>query len=153
MEALNAWFDPTYFWLIIGVVLILVEVVNPGLILVFFGLGAFATAVVCRAVDIGITAQLLVFLVSSLLLMLALRSWLRDVFGGKLAGDGSPDDDHVVGRRAVVTQAIAPHSPGRVELHGSTWSAEADREIPEGTPVEVTGKQSITLHVRPLARS
>jgi membrane protein implicated in regulation of membrane protease activity len=35
-----------------------------------------------------------------------------------------------------------------VEFHGTDWAAEADEEIPEGTMVEIIGKENITLKVK-----
>ena len=50
----------------------------------------------------------------------------------------------------MVKTAITPKAGGRVELHGTSWQAEAEMEIPEGTIVEITAKDNITLKVKPL---
>jgi hypothetical protein len=57
-------FNPTLLWFLLGLALILLEFVVPGVILVFFGIGAWAAAVTTY---FGLTAsfqsQLLVFAV------------------------------------------------------------------------------------------
>ena len=50
----------------------------------------------------------------------------------------------------MVISAIAPHAPGKVELNGTHWTAEADDDIPAGARVKVTEKDNLTLKVRPV---
>ena len=53
----------------------------------------------------------------------------------------------IVGQRAVVTQAIGPNRPGKVELRGANWEAAAGETLEPGTPVRVVKKESISLTV------
>ncbi len=153
MDALTGWIDPTYAWLVLGIVLFVVELLNPGVILIFFSMGAFLVAVLCRAVELPVIAQVLTFALSSVAFLMALRKWFKNVFAGRVAKDGAcSDDDGVLGATAIVTEGVRPHFGGRVELRGTQWGAEADAEIPAGTPVLVIGKRSITLIVKPIER-
>ena len=47
-----------------------------------------------------------------------------------------------------MVQKITPKLPGKVDFHGTHWLAAADAEIPEGSVVEVTGKDNLTLKVK-----
>ena len=60
------------------------------------------------------------------------------------------DFNEFVGQNAVATTIITPKAGGRVELHGTSWKAQADEEIAEGTVVEIIGKDNITFKVKPL---
>ncbi len=150
MDSLKDWLKPELIWFIAGLAMLLLEFVVPGLIIFFFGIGAFVVALLCIFFDISINMQLLLFLVSSTLLLVALRRWLSTTFMGHVGFkmDTAENMDDFTGGRATVIREIRPNMPGRVEFHGSQWDAEADEEIAEGARVEVMGKSNITLKVR-----
>lgn len=153
MDAFQDWLRPELVWFLIGLVLLLVEFAAPGLVIFFFGLGAWLVALVCFVVDIGINVQLILFLVSSFLFLVLLRRKLRTFFEGKRSGFENLDDrlDEYVGRKVSVVKAIVPNVAGKVEFHGTDWEAEADEDIPEGTVVEIVEKNNITFKVKPIA--
>lgn len=152
MEVFKDWLKPELIWFFIGLVLMLLEFVLPGFIVFFFGVGAWIVALICLFTDISLNVQLILFLVASVLLLASLRKWVRGVFVGyKKYGRPSDDDlSDFTGQKAVVTRKIDPVMGGKVELHGTSWSAETNggEPIEEGTLVEVTGKHGLTLKVK-----
>ena len=58
---------PEVIWFLVGLVLLVMEFMLPGLIIGFFGVGAWIVAIVCLMTDIGINAQLGIFIASSVL--------------------------------------------------------------------------------------
>ncbi|MDD2459629.1 MAG: NfeD family protein [Kiritimatiellia bacterium] len=135
------------YWLYAGVALILIEVMTPGLVSLFFGLAALTLAlIVWRAPELAQGWQWILFSVLSVLYILLLRKSLKSVFSGSREISDNPDDA-LTGKLAVVTQPIAPNRPGRVELGGTTWNAEAEGELAAGASVRVTGKKNLTLRV------
>ncbi|MHC4510673.1 MAG: NfeD family protein [Planctomycetota bacterium] len=150
MDTIKDFLTPEIIWFLVGLILLLFEFALPGLIVGFFGVGAWIVALVCLVTEIGINAQLLIFIASSVLSLALLRRWLKGVFLGHA---GSKQDlkhnlEEFVGQRAVVKEKIAPKLGGKVEFHGSNWEARADEEIAEGTVVEIVGKDNITLRVK-----
>jgi len=150
LNAIKEFLTPEVIWFLIGLVLLLMEFALPGLIIGFFGVGAWIVAIVCWIADIGINAQLGIFIASSVLSLLVLRRWIKGVFLGHA---GSKQDlthnlEEFVGQRAVVKEKIMPKVGGKVEFHGCNWEAQADEEITEGTVVEIVGKDNITLKVK-----
>ena len=150
METIKEFLTPEIIWFLVGLVLLILEFAMPGLIIGFFGVGAWIVAIVCLMNDIGINAQLALFIGSSVLSLLLLRRWLKGVF---LGHEGSKQDlthnlDEFIGERAVVKEKILPKLGGKVEFHGSNWEAQADEEIVEGAAVEIIGKDNITLKVK-----
>ena len=142
--------QPQHLWWLIGLGLLLAELGLPGLTLFFFGLGAVVTGFVCWAVDIGLTAQVWIFLGVSVGSLVLLRRWMCRIFRGKSRnGDAAEPADEFLGRRVFVTEAIIPERPGRIELNGVNWNAEADRSIAAGAPVLIVGRQGLTLRVQP----
>lgn len=152
MEALSEWLKPELVWFIIGLALLLLEFVAPGLILFFFGVGAWIVSIICFPFDISINIQLLIFIVSSVVLLALLRSRLKSTFLGRTVLQSASDEDMdgFVGERCVVVKEITGTIKGRVELHGTDWDAEADETISEGSAVEVISKKNITLKVKKL---
>jgi hypothetical protein len=68
-------FTPPVIWLLIGLAFLLLEIAIPGLIIFFFGLGAWIVALLFVFFDPGLTVQLLVFAVSSVFLLLLLFNY------------------------------------------------------------------------------
>jgi membrane protein implicated in regulation of membrane protease activity len=149
MDTLQSWFKPEVIWFLLGLILILLEFQIPGVITVFFGIGAWVTAFICLFLPIGPAFQLFIFLVVSILSLVLLRKWLKGYFDNKSSDTGTLLNEFI-GERAVVTEMITPTKRGKVEFHGSNWEAEAYEEIQLGTVVEIIDKKNITLIVRPL---
>jgi len=150
MDAIKDFLKPELIWFIVGLVLLVLELALPGLIVGFFGIGAWIVAIVCLMTEIGTNTQLIIFIVASVLSLLLLRKWLKGVF---LGHTGSKQDlkhnlEEFVGQRAVVKEKIVPRLGGKVEFHGSNWEAQADDQIEPGTVVEIVGKDNITLKVK-----
>ena len=152
LAAVKDFLRPEVIWGLVGIILLLLELAMPGLIIFFFGIGACIVALVCLLIDIPLNLQLLIFIVCSVVSLLALRKWLRGMFLGHVTSkqDLKQNLSEFIGERAVVTSTIIPKSGGRVELHGTTWQAQAEEEIPESAVMKITGKTNITLTVEPL---
>jgi len=149
MEGLNEWLRPEIIWFLIGLVLLVLEFSAPGLIIAFFGVGAWVVALVTLFVDISLTTQLLIFLVTSVFMLIFLRKSLKKVFKLESIEDQNEQEDFI-GKRAVVTVKISANNPGKVELNGTAWEAESDVDIAKGEPVHIVDRRSITLIVEPI---
>ena len=146
--------NPTLMWFLVGLVLALAEFIVPGLIIIFFGAGAWITAL---ATGLGVidsfNQQLLVFLVSSLLSLILFRKHGQRYFEGRVTGVLAPYEslDDFQGGKAVVVAPIMPkHVGGKVEFNGTIWDAESEVELTPGTTVQVFSRRDLTLKVKPL---
>ena len=150
MDAIKEFLKPEIIWILVGLVLFIMEFMLPGLIIAFFAIGACIVSIVCLVTDISLEAQLVIFIVASVLSLLCLRSWLKGIFTGHVKGRQKMTEDiqEFIGERATVKKKITPKTAGKVELHGTNWIAEAQEEIAEGTTVEIIGKENITLKVK-----
>ena len=72
MDTLRDFLRPEIIWFLVGLVLLVMEFALPGLIIGFFGIGAWIVAAVCLITEIGLNAQLAIFIVSSVLSLLLL---------------------------------------------------------------------------------
>ena len=143
---MTGWITPELIWFVCGIVMIFLEFTLPGVILVFFGVGAVITSIL---VWIGLLpspfSQLLVFGVSSLGLLFGLRKYASKFFKG---GSKEEEDDEYSGKPARVTEKIVPGElSGKVFFEGSDWKADSKEIIEEGVSVKVIGKNNITLIV------
>ena len=151
MDAILEYLNAQVIWFIVGFVMLIMEMLLPGLIIFFFGIGAWITAMVCWLVPMGINMQLGLFIVSSVLLLVVLRGWLKGVFYGhseRRQRLTEPFENEGIGKHVTVIEPIAPNRPGKVELYGSQWEAQADQEIRAGDTVEIVAKENLKLTVR-----
>jgi len=144
---------PELIWFLVGFVMILAEFAAPGIFFVFFALGAWIVAVTCLVFTVSLTSQLLIFLVSSVLAIVLLRKRFQKIFTGASSKAEEQFPDEFIGKKAVVKSRITRDFPGKIEFHGSLWSAEADEPIDENTYVEITSRDSLTLKVKKIERS
>ena len=144
------WLKPELIWFIIGLILLLVEFGAPGLIIGFFGIGAWVVSGILLFTDIALSTQLITFIIVSVLLTIFLRKWIQKVFKLESIQNQTDEKSEFIGQKAVVTKIIKPNEPGKVEFRGTHWEAEADVEIAEGSRVEITDRKSITFMVKPV---
>ncbi len=151
---MEQWIDPELAWFLVGLVLLLAELVTPGFVVIFFGIGAWVTALFV-ALDVTPTfdAQLITFMAASVVSLLFFRKKGKELFEGRKSGGYGADDsiDSIVGEKAVVVEPISPRaSGGKVEYNGSHWEADADVAIAKGATVTIVERRNLTLIVKPL---
>ena len=148
MDSLQDWLKPQLIWFGLGVVLLLLEFANPGVVLIFFALGAWLVALLSMTVEISLNLQLGVFVVSSVVLLLVFRNRIKGRIDRRQAAPEEGESDEFVGRRALVTREIRSDRSGRVDYRGTTWEAESGERIPAGAAVEILDKENLTLTVK-----
>ena len=142
---------PEFVWFVCGVVLVLLEFVVPGVILVFFGLGAWATALTTfTGLTEGNASQLLVFAVVSVVLLFGLRRYIRSRFSGFVSDRQAPDQnlDEFTGKSVLVLEEIAPGKPGKVEFKGAPWSAVSKDVFRQGENGVIEKMDGLTLIIK-----
>lgn len=138
-----------FVWLGVAVVAGLVEAASPLLICIWFCLGAAVAFVVSLLVH-NLLIQIVVFLVASLLMLVALRPFMRRRVNAK--GEPATNADTYVGRVVTITQGITPTRDGRVLLGDTSWIARrSDGEaLPSGSRARVVSVDGARLVVEPL---
>lgn len=146
---MSDWLTPELIWFSSGVVLIFLEFAVPGVILVFFGIGAVLTSLlVWVGILPGAVEQLVFFTVSSLALLFGLRKYASRFFMGESTEERG---DEYTGKMVRVTRDIIPGSvDGKVFFEGTEWKAESSVKVYEGSTARITGKNNITLIVEPV---
>ena len=115
---------PEIFWFVIGLGLFLLELVIPGFVIFFFGVGAWVTALVCLILNPGTNVQIIIFAVTSVLSLVALRKMIQKKFFYSKNNLSEDVEDEFTGKEALTTSPVGPGKKGKVEFKGTTWTAE-----------------------------
>ena len=135
-------------WLVLGIVLILSEFLVPGLVVIFFGLGAvFVSLLVSLGWLPGLPGQLTAWALTSFLLIIVLRRQFRRWFPALESYTPFKEEEHWQDRPVEVLELITPEREGRVRWQGTSWIALSDERLEPGTLVKITGRDNLRLHV------
>ncbi len=140
--------DPAIIWFLIGLGLLLLELALPGFVLIFFGIGAWLTAIGHVIFDYNLNIQILVFLVTSLLGLILLRKVLKNRFFDRKKDEIRDQLEEFKGHTAVVRSDFE-NGTGRVEFKGTNWKAVGDDTLKNGDQVVIDKKDNLTLYVTP----
>ena len=128
----------TAIWIIIAVAMFIVEASTIGLVAIWFGLGAVFSAV-ASILNASFKLQIIVFLLSSFLLLAATRPFVKKVIKIK----SSPTNaDLLIGKTGTVISRIDEINGGRISISGLDWAAKNCKE----QPIEV-GEKVIINHI------
>ncbi len=136
-----------WHWIVLGFSLLILEMLAPGAIFMWFGVGALLVGgLLFLFPEMGWEWQVLVFAMIS----------LASIFAWRTIRKNNPDDDtesgtlsqrgkSLVGRKTPLVEAIV-NGIGRVQIDDTYWRVEgSDMEI--DTLVVVTGSDGATLEV------
>jgi membrane protein implicated in regulation of membrane protease activity len=140
--------SPVILWAIVGVVLIILELTHFTFVFTFFGAGALiVSATTWAGITPGLSSQLAVFSLTSLLLMFLLRKTAKKLFFG--SHDIPPD---YKGQKVKVVKEIPVGGEGSISYRGSVWIAFSEylEVIPEGSTVEIIAIEGIRTKVVPI---
>ncbi|HOW56423.1 MAG TPA: NfeD family protein [Smithellaceae bacterium] len=141
-------YSAALIWGAIGIVLLILELATASFILCFIGLGAIIVAVTTGlGLTMGLDSQLIVFAVSSVVLMSLFRKTARRLFAG--SHDMPPE---YAGQKIKVVRAISAGKEGAVDYRGSEWIAFCDENatINAGETVEIIAIEGIRIKVKPV---
>lgn len=141
-------FTTPVIWFLIGLVLLLLELVLPGLIVIFFGIGAWIVAIaVLIFPDMGLTMQLWIFAISSVAGLFLLRKFLKNKFFKDDGSNVGSLEDEFIGKTGIAEIDLKAGKLGKISFKGTQWSAISDCDIEKGQMVKIIDKESITLKI------
>jgi len=135
-------------WFILGFGLAALELLIPGVILIFFGVAAIMVSGLCYIGILPDTGmQLLVFAALSIALLVGMRKYLKGLFAGKESDDADQENDFI-GQKVKVLEAFSANEEGTVEFKGASWSATSETSHKKGDTVLVIDRDNLTLKVK-----
>ena len=136
-------------WLVLGLILLVIEMLTPGLFFfACFSVGAFTASLAVMLGAPAWAAWALFFVVSLLAILIVApvaRRWMKKSPAVPVGLDS------LAGQMARVIEAIDPDTgKGQVRLvNGAIWRAISDQPIPEGSHVEIVSVVGARLQVSP----
>lgn len=141
-------------WLAIGIVLMAVEIIMPGFVIFWFGIGAVMTAALVhiRLLQSEIS-QWFCFFISSAAFLAFWFGYLKDRIKVKTADDAL--DVTLAGKKGKCIKDIIPPQIGDVKLYESfhginVWKAQSNEVIHKDEQIVVEGADGIKLLVKKL---
>jgi len=150
MDFSTIFANATVIWFIVGLILILLELVIPGFVIIFFGAGSWITALCCLIFGVNLEWQFIIFTLSSIILLIIFRKYLKGNFFIGNKENVETLEDEFINRTAIVESDIRKGFTGKVNFKGTTWPAMSDSNISKGDLVTIIGKESINLIVKPV---
>ena len=140
-----------YWWFAIALVFFIIEIATPGFFLLWFGVGAVISGLLEVFGIHNMTTQVLVFVISSTVLVTLSRTIFKNIFMRSSPGTALKTNmEAMIGKIGIVTEKIDLElSTGRILVEGQDWSARTDdRQVIEiETKVKIVRSEGAKLIV------
>lgn len=143
-------YEPWLVWALIGIGCIGLEMLMPGFVIFFFGLGGLATALCCLVPFISdlVWLQILLFVVFSVLSLVYLRKRFTRIFGGTVFDPRKGNAEEDIGGSAEVIEDIGSIKEGRIRFRGTSWKAKTrSGNFAKGDIVRIVSREDLTYIV------
>ena len=138
---------PVWNWLLLGMVLLGLEIVAPGVHFVWFGFSAMVVAGLVAAFAVAWGWQVLAFSVIAAVLVMVMRNYASPLKAKSDLPELNSRARQYIGRTAQLEDAISG-GRGRVRIGDTMWIV-AGADAPAGTKVRIVDADGIVLKVEP----
>jgi hypothetical protein len=137
-----------WHWVALGLALIVLEMLVSTFFLIWFGLGALITGLVCAVLPLGFTAQLLLWGVASSTMVAV---WLK-YFKTPVNTHAGQAKEGVLGITGLVTRPVTETGEGEIlfqrpVLGADRWPVVADMPIASGERARIVDVLGQTLKI------
>ena len=135
-----------YLWIGAGIVFMLLELIMPGLIVIFLGIGAILIGIFIKIGIInGWLAAFTWWFIISLFLIIILRQLLMKLFPSESIYQLTEEDVEAIGKVVEVVETVTESEPtGRIKYAGTTWPAiSKSGTIPKGSQARLLYRDNI----------
>lgn len=141
-------FEMTYWvWFAAAAVLAIMEIIAPGIFMIWLAMAAAVTGVVTLALGFGWELQLAVFAILSVVAVFLGRNFLKRNPVETSDTGLNRRGERLVGQHVKVVESITD-GRGRVQVGDSPWLATGP-DAPAGSMVRIVGVDGATLKVEP----
>ena len=141
--------EPHWVWIAIGLALATLELVVPGVYLIWLAVAALIVGGLTFVIDLGVAAQVINFVFLALIIAYSAKRFLRDRPIESSDPLMNKRGGRLVGQTAVVTLAFDGGS-GRVRHGDSEWLARGP-DLAVGARVRITGSDGAILLVEEMS--
>lgn len=143
----SLFMEPVYFWLILVILFIILELATMALTTIWFAVGSLVALAVAVAGG-PLWLQTIVFIVVSFVTLLCIRKMAMNSFNQNREKTNA---DSLIGRTGIVTEDISNiHATGQVTVSGQEWTArtvEDNKTYVKGEVVVVRSISGVKLIV------
>ena len=143
-------FSMTAVWLVAMIVLLIIEGIVPGLVSIWFAIGAFA-AMISAILGAPLWLQVLWFFAVSILTLCLTRPFAKKYVNSRATPTNA---DMLIGKECVVRESIDNVlGAGAVSVDGKVWTARTENDdikVPEGSRAVVVRIEGVKLIVKPI---
>ena len=136
------------FWIGFGVLLVFGEIILPGLVSIFLGLGALTVAAFIHYKGIHrLPIQLIIWFVGSTFYIFTLRLLVMKYYPTDTVKKDINEDNLYVGQIIpVISETIPAGGSGRINYGGTTWPVQSmdEEDIVVGDKVKILKRDNIT---------
>ncbi len=141
LEQITLW-----HWMILGVVLVILEVLAPGIVFLWMGIAAIVTGVIVLAAGtMGWEYQVLVFAALSVVSVVSGRMWVRSRPTETDHPTLNRRGEQYIGRVFVLETPLV-NGVGKLRVDDTTWKINGS-DLPAGTRVRITQANGTVLQV------
>lgn len=137
------------WWLITSGIFFIGEIMTVGFLLFWFGIASLISMVVSFFTS-NLVIQMVVFLVSSVILILATKPFVKKFMNKKNIATNAYS---LIGKTGLVIQEIDNvKGIGQIKVGGEVWSAQSEDNsvIPVNTEIELTKIDGVKAIVKPI---
>lgn len=144
--------SPVTAWVVAGLTLSLLELIVPGVYLIWFGFAAFVMSVIVYLTPLALTSQLIWFaLISAVFACIGLYIY-RFIFNQTKVPEEfknlNNSAEQLVGRKVTVSEDSTDNQT-KVKIGDSFWLAWSEKPFKKGESAEVIGvKDSLILIIK-----
>lgn len=139
-----------YWWLVIGLLLMAAEVIIPGFVIFWFGVGAIVTGI-CAFLGVEtVILQTMIFAIVSILLVSISRKFFINMIKSSPGSEIKMNMHALMGKVGIVTEAIDNTiGKGRVVVESQDWMARSSDAsiIEQGSKIKILRTEGATLIV------
>ena len=139
---------PSYIWLIVMAVMIVVEIAVPGLVSIWFAVGSIP-ALISALFRGPVWLQVVLFLVTSVVALALTRPLAKKYVNSRVQPTNA---DMLIGRDCVVKETVDNlQGTGAVSVAGKVWTARAENEneiLPVSSVAQVLRIDGVKLIVK-----
>ncbi|MBU5377257.1 MAG: NfeD family protein [Pantoea sp.] len=137
---------PHWFWLTLGGLLLAAEMLGTSGYLLWSGIAAVLVGIVEWLAPFSWTAQGSLFALLTLVCVYLWYRWMRHRERHQQPNALNQRGNQLIGTLLTLDAPLV-NGIGHVRLGDSSWRVQADRDLPAGAQVVVTGVEGITLHI------
>jgi membrane protein implicated in regulation of membrane protease activity len=140
------------YWVVGGIVLLVAEIVVPGMVLGFLGAAALLVALALwLGVIEGLVAALTSWFIGSIVMLVALRGLFQRLMPGDEGIQSTDEELDAFGTVVEVAETIPKGERGRIRYRGTTWAATCyEQTLEAGGRARLVTRDGIAWIVEPV---